>query len=167
MNPFVNVAFALAYVSLARASITAVVPVVTVPFTVVAPSSTSRPLFTSVIVGDPPTSTSESNAGTVNVPGTVVAFSVSCGRTVPVENRNAVTPLVCSVPVVPLTSPADRSSVPPVTANVRPALTAIVPVLVFVKLAGVPDWVTVNGAPVTVMLPLFTCAEFARVSVSA
>ena len=45
VNPFVNVAFALAYVSLARTSITDVSPVVTVPFTVDEPSSTTTPPF--------------------------------------------------------------------------------------------------------------------------
>ena len=96
-------------------------------------------MFTSVSVGDPLTSTSESPAGIVYVPGIVVAFSVSRGWTVVVEKSSGVTLFVTSAPLVPLISPVDRSSVPPFTVTVRPALTAIVPEPAFVKLAPPPD----------------------------
>ena len=61
------------------------------------------------------------------------------------------------------TAPLCCVKAPPLIAHTRPAPTVIVPV--FVKLGVVPVCVSVQSAPVTLMVPLFVCAALARVSV--
>ena len=95
----------------------------------------------------------------------VLLVSVTAPNVNPSLNVPLVTPLNVSAPAPPSTAPACCVNVPPLTVSVRPAATAIGPLVV--KLAPAPDCASVTSPPLTSIVPLFTCAALARLSVSA